>query len=130
MRKARGDPLPKEPSMLDTMLDVDYVPDGIKLPPPWASLIIREDNNAVIKMNIEGRSPNLRRVPGVFRVDQEWVFEDRRSLGIFIEYINTKLQLADPFTKDSFKAASWPKLMPITVATARPTFIFKENRGH
>ena len=55
-----------------------------------------EDNEAVIKIVIKGRSPTLRHVSRTHRVALDWLF-DRINLDskIQIKYINTKNQLAD-----------------------------------
>ena len=61
-----------------------------------ALLHIFEDNEAVIKMIIKGRSPTMRHVSRTHRVALDWLF-DRISLDpkIQIKYIDTKNQLAD-----------------------------------
>jgi hypothetical protein len=70
-----------------------------------------EDNDAVIKMCIKGRSPNMRHVARTHRVDLDWLFERiREDPGINIQYINTKQQIADIFTKGQFTTEQWKKL--------------------
>ena len=61
-----------------------------------ALLYIFEDNEAVIKMIIKGRSTTLRHVSRTQRVALDWLF-DRMNLDpkIQIKYIDTKNQLAD-----------------------------------
>ena len=68
-----------------------------------ASLYIFEDNEAVIKMIIKGRSPTMRHVSRTHRVALDWLF-DRINLDpkIQIKYIDTKNQLADTLTKGNF----------------------------
>ena len=62
-----------------------------------------EDNEAVIKMIIKGRSPTMRHVSRTHRVDQDWLF-DRISLDpkIQIKYVDTKKQLTDMLTEGNF----------------------------
>ena len=54
---------------------VDYVPGNCIVPEMRAEMIIMEDNDAVVKMCIKGRSPALRHVPRTHRVDLDWLFE-------------------------------------------------------
>ena len=65
-----------------------------------ASLYIFEDNEAVIKMIMKGRSPTMRQVSRTHRVALGWLF-DRINLDpkIQIKYIDTKNLLADILTK-------------------------------
>ena len=66
-------------------------------------LYVFEDNEAVIRMIIKGRSPTMRHVSRSHRVALDWLF-DRINLdsGIQIKYIDTKNQLADILTKGKF----------------------------
>ena len=66
-------------------------------------LYIFEDNEAVIKIIIKGRSPNLRHVSKTHRVALDWLF-DRINLDpkIRIRYVDSKNQLADILTKGHF----------------------------
>ena len=87
---------------------VDYVPTNVKAPNTHARILILEDNDAVIKMCIKGRSPNMRHVARTHRVDLDWLFERiREDPGIQMQYVNTKQQLADIFTKSQFTAEQW-----------------------
>ena len=65
-----------------------------------ALLYVFEDNEAVIKMIIKGRSPAMRHVSRTHRVALDWLF-DRMNLDPKIQnkYIDTKNQLADILTK-------------------------------
>ena len=65
-----------------------------------ALLYIFEDNEAVIKMIIKGRSPTMGHVSRTHRVALDWLF-DRINLDpeIQIKYIDTKNQLADILTQ-------------------------------
>ena len=69
-----------------------------------ALLYVFEDNEAVIKMIIKGRSrPTMRHVSRTHRVALDWLF-DRINLDtkIQIKYIDTKNQLADILAKGNF----------------------------
>ena len=59
-------------------------------------MCLLEDNEAVIKMIIKGRSPTMRHVSRTHRVALDWLF-DRINLDpkIQIKYIDTKNQLAE-----------------------------------
>ena len=63
-------------------------------------LYIFEDNEAVIKIIIEGTSPTMRHVSRTHRVAFDWL-SDRTNLNpkIQIKYVDTKNQLADMLTK-------------------------------
>ena len=74
-------------------------------------LYVFEDNEAVIKMIIKGRSPTMRHVSRTHRVALDWLF-DRINLDpkIQIKYIDTKNQLADILTKGNFTRDEWNHL--------------------
>ena len=104
-----------ERSILDTehqiLMNVDYMPSNVPETSKRGKLLLLEDNDAVIKMCIKGRSPNMRHMMRVHRVDTDWLFERILSdPGIAIKYVNTKLQLADIFTKGSFTEQTWKTL--------------------
>ena len=67
-----------------------------------------EDNKAVIKMLITGRSPTMRHVSRTYRVALHWLF-DRINLEskIHIKNVDTKNQLADMLTRGSFTPSSF-----------------------
>ena len=77
-----------------------------------ALLYVFEDNEAVIKMIIKGRSPTMRHVSRTHRVALDWLF-DRVNLDskIQIKYIDTKNQLADILTKGNFTRDEWNHLL-------------------
>ena len=57
-----------------------------------AKLVVLEDNDAVIKMTVKGRSPNLRHCPRTQRVDLDWLFEVfRTDPGVSIRYVGTRI---------------------------------------
>ena len=65
-----------------------------------AFLYIAEDNEAVIKMFIKGRSPTMRHVSRTHRVALDWLFDGiNLDPKIQIKYIDFKNQLADILTK-------------------------------
>ena len=74
-------------------------------------LYVLEDNEAVIKMIMKGRSPTMRHVSRTHRVAVDWLF-DRINLDpkIQIKYIDTKNQLADILTKGNFTHDEWNHL--------------------
>ena len=75
-------------------------------------LYIFEDNEAVIKMIIKGRSPTMRHVSRTHRVALDWLF-DRINLDpkVQIKYTDTKNQLADILTKGNFTRDEWNHLL-------------------
>ena len=85
------------------MEDIDSVLSNVQSARQKALLYVFEDNEAVIKMIIKGRSPTMRHVSRTYRVALDWLF-DRINLDskIQIKYIDTKNQLADILTKRKF----------------------------
>ena len=75
-------------------------------------LYVFEDNGAVIKMIIKGRSRTRRHVSRTHRVALDWLFE-RVNLNpkIQVRYIDTKHQLADILTKGNFTRDEWNGLL-------------------
>ena len=62
-----------------------------------------EDNDAVLKMIVKKRSPNLRHVARAQRVDLDWLFERvNDDPGIKMKCVGAKDQIADILTKGSF----------------------------
>ena len=90
----------KSYNKIDVMQDIDSVPSNVQSASHEALLYVFEDNEAVIKMIMEGRSPTMRHVSRTHRVALDWLF-DRINLDpkIQIKYIDTKNQLADILTK-------------------------------
>ena len=98
-------------SLFHEIGDLDYVPCTIPKSQGIGKCIIFEDNDAVIKQTIKGRSPNMRHIARTHRVDLDWLWERiREDPGIYIKYVGTKEQIADLFTKGSFTAEQWGKL--------------------
>ena len=98
----------KSHKKIDVMKDIDAVPSNVQSARQEALLYVFEDNEAVIKMIIKGRSPTMRHVSRTHRVALEWLF-DRINLDskIQIKYIDTKNQLADILTKGNFTRDEW-----------------------
>ena len=85
------------------MKNIDFVPSNVQSSRQEALLYVFEDNEAVIKMIIKGRSPTMRHVSRTHRVALDWL-SDRINLDpkIQIKYIDTKNQLGDILTKREF----------------------------
>ena len=90
----------KSQGRINMLNNIDCVPSNIQSSHQEALLYIFEDNEAVIKMIIKGRSPTMRHVSRTHRVALDWLF-DRINLDpkIQIKYIDTKNQLADILTQ-------------------------------
>ena len=87
--------------------DVDWIPTNTKASPHRTQLLILEDNEAVIKMAIKGRSMLMRHISRTHRIDLSWLFERLlKDPVIRIKYVNTKDQLADILTKGSFSVST------------------------
>ena len=93
--------------------NIDCVPSNVQFSHQEA-LYVFEDNEAVIKMIIKGRSPTMRHVSRTHRVALDWLF-DRINLDpkIQIKYIDTKNQLADILTKRNFTRDEWNHLLSL-----------------
>ena len=102
----------KSQKKIDVMEDIDAVPSNVQSARQEALLYVFEDNEAVIKMIIKGRSPTMRHVSRNHRVALDWLF-DRINLDskIQIKYIDTKNQLADILTKGNFTRDEWNNLL-------------------
>ena len=94
------------------MENIDSVPSNVQSSRQEALLYVFEDNEAVIKMIIKGRSPAMRHVSRTHRVALDWWF-DRVNLDPKIQnkYIDTKNQLADILTKGNFTRDEWNHLL-------------------
>ena len=104
----------KSHNQIDAMKDIDSVPSNIQSARQEALLYVFEDNEAVIKMIIKGRSPTMRHVSRTHRVALDRLF-DRINLDpkIQIKYIDTKNQLADILTKGNFTRDEWNHLLTL-----------------
>ena len=92
--------------------NINQVPSNAHLSEKESQLYIFEDNEAVIKMIIKGRSPTMKHVSRTHRVALDWLF-DRTNLDgkIQIWYVVSKNQLADILTKGSFMRDEWHDLL-------------------
>ena len=61
--------------MFNVLNNVDLVPSNVQFSHQEALLYVFEDNEAVIKMIIEGRSPTMRHVSRTHRVALDWLFD-------------------------------------------------------
>ena len=96
---------------INVLNNIDCVPSNVQFSHQEALLYEFEDNEAVIKMIVKGRSPTMRHVSRSHRVALDWLF-DRINLDpkIQIKYIDTKNQLADMLTNGNFTRDEWNHL--------------------
>ena len=109
---ANGQKHQKSQGNSNVLNNIDCVPSNVQSSRQEALLYVFEDNEAVIKMIIKGRSPTMRHVSRTHRVALDWLF-DRINLDpkIQIKYIDTKNQLADISTKGNFTRDEWNHLL-------------------
>ena len=102
----------KSHNKIDVMKDIDLVPSNVQSANHEALLYVFEDNEAVIKMIIKGRSPTMRHVSRTHRVALDRLF-DRINLDskIQIKYIDTKNELADILANGNFTRDEWNHLL-------------------
>ena len=98
--------------VINDLDNVDFIPSNVTSSHQEALLYMFEDNEAVVKMIMKGRSPTMRHVSRTHRVALDWLF-DRINLDpkIQIKYIDTKNQLADMLTKGNFTRDEWNHLL-------------------
>ena len=65
----------KSHNKIDVMKDIDSVPSNVHSSRQETLLYVFEDNEAVIKMIIKGRSPTMRHVSRTHRVAFDWLFD-------------------------------------------------------
>ena len=65
----------KSHNKIDAMKDIDSVPSNVQSARQEALLYVFEDNEAVIKMIMKGRSPTMRHVSRTHRVALDWLFD-------------------------------------------------------
>ena len=128
----------KSQRRIDVMKDIDSVPSNVKSSCQEALLYVFEDNEAVIKMIIKGRSLTMRHVSRTHRVALDWLF-DRINLDykIQIKYIDSKNQLSDILTKGNFTRDEWNHLLCLfnishfssTVCSAAMAKRFQQDSG-
>ena len=98
--------------VINDLDNVDFISSNVNSSHQEALLYVFEDNQAVIKMIIKGRSPTMRHVSRTHRVALGWLF-DRINLDpkIQIKFIDTKNQLADILTKGNSTRDEWNHLL-------------------
>ena len=69
----------KSQGKINVVKNIDCVPSNVHSSNQEALLYVFEDNEAVIKMIIKGRSPTMRHVSRTHRVALDWLF-DRSNL--------------------------------------------------
>ena len=96
------------------LTNIDHVPSSGTYSGSNAMLYVFEDNEAVIKMIIKGRSPTMRHVSKSHRVALDWML-DRINLDskTQIRHIDTKHQLADILTEGNFTRDEWNNLLQL-----------------
>ena len=98
--------------MIDDLDNVDFISSNVNSSRQEALFYVFEDNEAVIKMMIKGRSPTMRHVFRNHRVALDWLFDGiNLDPKIQIKYIDTKNQLADILTKGNFTRDEWNHLL-------------------
>ena len=102
----------KSQGKINLMENIDSVHSNVQSSRQETLLYVFEDNEALIKMIINGRSPTMRHVSRIYRVALDWLF-DRINLDskIQIKYIDTKNQLADILIKGNFTRDEWNHLL-------------------
>ena len=63
------------PRVINDLDNVDFIPSNVKSSHQEALLYVFEDNEALIKMIIKGRSPTMRHVSRTHRVALDWLFD-------------------------------------------------------
>ena len=108
--KSHG-PNKRSQGMFNVLNNIDHVPSNVQFSDQESLLYVFEDNEAVIKMIIKGRSPTMRHVSRTHRVALDWLFDPiNLDPKIQIKYIDTKNQLADILTKGNFTRDEWNHL--------------------
>ena len=122
-REHKSKPKQKGNRDVDQLSHVVYVTTNANSSQGESQLYIFEDNEAVIKMIIKGRSPTMRHVSRTQRVAVDRSF-DRINLDpkIQIKYVDTKNQLADMLTEGSFVHRS-PSQAPHLVDQLSHSFV-------
>ena len=74
-RNTSHEPSQQSRRMFNVMNDVDRVSSNVQFSHQETLLYLFEDNEAVIKMMIKGRSPTMRHVSRTHRVALDWLFD-------------------------------------------------------
>ena len=125
---------PKIEQVLDQKVDlsnIDHVPSNAHLSEKESQLYILEDNEAVIKMIIKGRSPTMRHVSRTHSVALDWLF-DRINLDpkVQIKYVESQNQVAELLTKASFSHDEWHNLLHLCNIMNDTTFSCSHFYSH
>ena len=104
--------LKQSQGVINDLDNVDLIPSNVNSSHREALLYVFEDNEAVIKMIIKGRSPTMSHVSRTHTVALDRLL-DRINLDpkIQIKYIDTKNQLAYILTKGNFTRDEWNHLL-------------------
>ena len=131
----RGDPQKfptrkKIHGKMDDLDNVDFISLKVHSSRKEALLYVFDDNEAVIKMIINGRCTTMRHVSRTHRVALDWLF-DRTNVDpkIQIKYIDTKNQLADILIKGNFTRDEWNHLLCLfNISHLVPSIVLKRCR--
>ena len=74
-RDTSHEPRQQSRGMFNVLNNVDRVPSNVRISHQEALLNVFEDNEAVIKMIVKGRSPTMRHVSRTHRVALDWFFD-------------------------------------------------------
>ena len=88
--------------------NVDHVTTAVKPSHFGALLYICEDDEAVIKMIIRGRSPTVRHVSRTHRVALDWLLD---RINLFFKKVDTKNPLPDVLTIGKFTSEEWNHIL-------------------
>ena len=121
----RAKQIPTTNTNLD-LTKIDHVPSSGTHSGSNAMLYVFEDNEAVIKMIIKGRSPTMRHVSRTHRVALDWLSDSiNLDSKIQIRYIDTKHQRADILTKGNLTRDEWNNLLHLL----RWQKVFRNKKG-
>ena len=101
----------KRRHMVEQLSAVYFLPTNTHSSQGKFSCTFFEDNEAVVKMLVEGRSPTMRHVSRTHRGALDWLTDLIWTPKIQIKYVNTKHQLADMLTKENFTRDEWNSLV-------------------
>ena len=98
--------------VINDLDNVDFIPSNVQSSHQEALLYVFEDNEAVIKMIIKGRSPTVRHVSRTHRVALDWFsIESIWTLKFKSNTLTPKNQLADIPIKRNFTRDAWNHLL-------------------
>ena len=104
----------KSRNKIDVVQDIDFFPSNVQSASREALSYVLEDNEAVTKMIMKGRSLTMRHASRTHRVALDWLFDGiNLNPKIQIKYIDTKNQLADILAKVNFTRDEWNHLLTL-----------------